>query len=192
MGRALLHWWLSFRMRPRCCTDAFGPNSWFGGCNSLHRCCTVSTTSRHCFLPRASSTFARPYLGSCWHPSDLLMVRHVVRSPHRSLCSEGELSGLFLIVHWQIPSTGNWSKFCGLPLWRNNNYLFIYLFAAHLMVLSELKWFISNGGMHWINTVNWLRHLCFWLVFVECPAWILVWTLTVLLSLSMGFISLSE
>jgi hypothetical protein len=46
-----------------------------------------------------------PYPGSCWHPSDLLTVHHVhVRSACRSLCSEGELSGLFLIVCRRIPS----------------------------------------------------------------------------------------
>jgi hypothetical protein len=68
------------------------------------RCCTATTTSQHCFLPGASSTFARPYPVSCWHPHDLLTAHHVVRSAHHALCSKGELSGLFLIVHQRIPN----------------------------------------------------------------------------------------
>jgi hypothetical protein len=32
------------------------------------------------------------------------MVSHVVQSGRHSLCSEGELSGLVLIVHWRILS----------------------------------------------------------------------------------------
>jgi hypothetical protein len=33
VGRAMLHRWLSFRTEPRWCTDAFGPDSWFGAMN---------------------------------------------------------------------------------------------------------------------------------------------------------------
>jgi hypothetical protein len=104
MGRALLHRWLLFWTEPRHFTEAFGPNSWFGGRDWLHKCRTGGTTSQHFFLPGASNIFARPYPGSCWHPSKLLMVHHVVQSAHRSLCSEGELSGIFLIIRRWIPS----------------------------------------------------------------------------------------
>jgi hypothetical protein len=110
MGRALLHWCLSFWMGAQCFTNAFGPKSWSRGCNWVQRCYTASTTSQHHFLSGASSTFAGPYPGSCWNPSDLLTVHHVVRSAHRSLCSEGELSGLFLIIHRRIPIRA--SGFC--------------------------------------------------------------------------------
>jgi hypothetical protein len=101
--RVLLYRWLSW-MGPWHCTDAFGPDSWFGGHDWLYRCRSAGTTSQHRFFPGASSTFARPYTGSCWHPSVLLMVHHVVQSACCSLCSKGELSRLFLIIHWQIPS----------------------------------------------------------------------------------------
>jgi hypothetical protein len=40
---------------------------------------------------------------SWWHSSDLLTVHHVVQTARHSLCSKGELSGLFLIIHQQIP-----------------------------------------------------------------------------------------
>jgi hypothetical protein len=38
------------------------------------------------------------YSGSCWHQSDV-RVHHIVWSARRSLYFEGELSGIFLIVH---------------------------------------------------------------------------------------------
>jgi hypothetical protein len=58
-------------------------------------CRTTGTTSKHHSLPGASSTFAGLYLGYCWHPSDILIVHHVVRLAHHSLCSKEELSGQF-------------------------------------------------------------------------------------------------
>jgi hypothetical protein len=111
MGRALLHQWLSFRREPRHCTDASGPDTWFGGRDWLHGCRTSDTTSLHRFLSGASSTFAGSYPGSCWHTSNLLTVRHAVRSARRSRCSDGEFSRLCLIVRRRIPS--------GALIWRS-------------------------------------------------------------------------
>jgi hypothetical protein len=45
-----------------------------------------------------------PYSGFCWHSSDLLTVRHVIRPARRSLCYEGKLPRLFLIDSRQIPN----------------------------------------------------------------------------------------
>jgi hypothetical protein len=78
-------------MGPRHCTDAFRPDSWFGGRNWLHRCHTASTTSPYCFLPGASGTVARPYSGSRWHPSDFLSSS--VRTSFTLL--QGRTTGLF-------------------------------------------------------------------------------------------------
>jgi hypothetical protein len=58
----------------------------------------------HHFLPGASSIFAGPYPVSYWHPNDHLRAHHVVQSACHLLCSKGELSGLFLIIHQQIQS----------------------------------------------------------------------------------------
>jgi hypothetical protein len=71
-----------------------------GGHDWLHRCHTADTTSQHHFLPGASSTFARPYSGSCWHQIDILMVHHVVWSAYCSLFSDRELSWLHM-VNWE-------------------------------------------------------------------------------------------
>jgi hypothetical protein len=102
MGRALLYRCLSIWAGPWSCTCAFGPDFWFRGCDWPYRFHTACNTSQHRFLPGASSTFAGPYPGSCWHPTDLLNVHNVVRSACLSLCSKGELSCLFLIVCWWI------------------------------------------------------------------------------------------
>lgn len=97
------HQGLSFRMGPRYCIDASGPDSWLRTCKCLHRNWTVSATSQHHFLPGPSSIFARSYPGSCWKQNDLT-VHHVVRSAHRSIRSKGELSCPVLMNLWQIPS----------------------------------------------------------------------------------------
>jgi hypothetical protein len=65
MEKALLHRWLFFRKEPQRYTVAFGPYSWFGGLDLLHRRRTVGIISRYRFLPGASSTVAKPYLGFC-------------------------------------------------------------------------------------------------------------------------------
>jgi hypothetical protein len=77
------------------------PHSWL----PFEWCRTTGTTSQHHFLHGASSTFTGPYLGYCWHPSDILTVHHVVWSAHHSLCSKEELSGQFLIICLRIPGT---------------------------------------------------------------------------------------
>jgi hypothetical protein len=76
-------------------------------------------------LPAANNTYSEIYWEPCGHPSNLLTVRHLFRSALRSLCSEGELSRLFLIVHRRIPS--------GALLWRSSQLgisiwtIFVYL-----------------------------------------------------------------
>jgi hypothetical protein len=61
-GRALT---IISKGRP-CYTDAFGPDSWFGGFDWLHGCRTAGTSSQHRFLPRASINFSSDlYPGSC-------------------------------------------------------------------------------------------------------------------------------
>jgi hypothetical protein len=101
-------------------------------CNLLHRCCTSGTVSQHRFLPGASSIFFRPYPGSSWHSSDLLMVHHLVQSAHLSLCSKGELSGLFSIVHRWI--------------------------SIGTVICHSLQWGISIGP---ISSCIWGCFLCF-------------------------------
>lgn len=76
LEKTLLHRWLSFLTWHRLCTYAFGPDSWSGSRDWLHKC----NTSHHHFLPGASSIIVGPYWGPCWHSSYLLMIHHVVRS----------------------------------------------------------------------------------------------------------------
>jgi hypothetical protein len=101
MQKTLLHRRLSFRTGSRRCTDAFGPDAWFGGRDLLHRGHIAGTTSQHNFLPGTTSTFAGHLSGCRWHWSDLT-IHPVVRSARRSLSFEGELSGKFLIIRQRI------------------------------------------------------------------------------------------
>jgi hypothetical protein len=142
------------------CTAEFCPRFLvWGGRNWLHRCRTTGTTSQHGFLSGASSTFAGPYWGSCWHPSDLLMVHHVVLSACRSLRLKEELPGLFLIIHWWIPhgtlvcrssqrglSIGP-SRFC---TWDCGQRCLSILGAVWPLPMGPMSWSFSCSQNGWI------------------------------------------
>jgi hypothetical protein len=140
-------------------TDAFGPNSWIGGRDRLHRCRTGDIITEHRFLPGASSTFAGPYPGSCWHPGDLRTVHRVVRSARRSLCFEGELFGLFLVVYRRIQSyalvcrssqreiSSGPSSFCTWGCGRRS----LSILCAFLSIFSRM------GPMPWSFSCSLLR-----------------------------------
>jgi hypothetical protein len=153
---------------------------WFGRSHWLRRC-------------RGGNTTSRSRVWSYSRPSALLMVNYGVRPTRRSLCSEGGLSELFLIILQRIPSgdpvclslqqqipTGasNFSKWgCGhgytyflsrgSPVSNYTRMEPIY-WSFSCSLLMAATWGYDRDSSHLLDAC---RHLDFLTVCVLLPAW---------------------
>jgi hypothetical protein len=108
------------------------------------------------------------------------MVYHVVWLAHSSLCSKGELSGQFLIVHWQISSGAIvcHSSQCGISIEPRSFYTWDCSFTSLSILGSDCsllppEWALCPGHTV-VPFPNWLDPGRLWLqpqLFV--PVWCL-------------------